>query len=74
MLFCRKKYIGLILCLILLFLGFLLMSGPHNNDPEQFDESMFSFRRMTLAPLLILAAYSGIIYVIMKKQKTTCPD
>jgi hypothetical protein len=50
------------------------MNGPNNKDPEQFDESMFSFRRITLAPLLILSAYGGLIYVIMKKQKTTCPD
>jgi uncharacterized BrkB/YihY/UPF0761 family membrane protein len=74
MLFSRKKYFGLMLCLILLFLGFLLMSGPNNKVSEQFDENIFSFRRITLAPLLILVAYGGIIYVIMKKQKTTCPD
>jgi hypothetical protein len=62
------------LCLILLTLGFLLMSGPKNELPEQFNEDIFSFRRITLAPFLILAAYGGLICVMMKKQKTTCPD
>lgn len=74
MLFDRKKYIGLILCLILLILGFLLMSGPNTEAQDQFNEDLFSFRRITLAPFLILAAYGGMIYVIMKKQKTECPD
>jgi len=71
MIFHRKKYLGLMVCLILLILGFLLMNGPNNTDSEQFDENMFSFRRITLAPLLILSAYGGLTYVIMKKQKTT---
>ncbi|MGV8096838.1 MAG: DUF3098 domain-containing protein [Mangrovibacterium sp.] len=74
MLFSRKKYFGLMLCLVLLTLGFLLMSGPKNELPEQFNEDIFSFRRITLAPFLILAAYGELIYVMMKKQKTTCPD
>lgn len=68
MFFTQKRYRKLIVCLILLILGFLLMSGPNNQDPEHFDERIFSFRRITLAPLLILSAYGGLIYVIMKKQ------
>ncbi len=72
--FTRRQYSGLILCLILLILGFLLLSGPENGSQEQFNEEVFSFRRITLAPILILAAYSGMIGVIMKKQKKTCPE
>ncbi len=74
MIFTRKKYRWFILCLVLLILGFLLMSGPNMEAQDQFNEDVFSFRRITLAPCLILAAYGGLIYVIMKKQKTACPD
>lgn len=74
MTFTRRQYAELILCLILLILGFLLMSGPNMEAQDQFKEDVFSFRRITLAPCLILAAYGGLIYVIMKKQKTACPD
>lgn len=70
MFFNREKYIRLILYLILLILGFVLMSGPQNDGSGQFDERIFSFRRITLAPLLILSAYGGMIEVIMKKKKT----
>lgn len=70
----RSQWTRLILCLILLILGFLLMSGPNTQAQDQFSEDLFSFRRITLAPFLILSAYGGLIYVIMKKQKTACPD
>lgn len=68
MIFQKNKYIGLILIVSLLILGFILMSGGGSNDPNVFSEEIFSFRRITLAPLLILGSYIGFIWLILKKS------
>lgn len=72
--FDRKKYIRLIFILILLILGFLLMSGPGKQPANEFDPSIFSFRRITLAPIIVLASYAGIIWLIMHKPKDKCSE
>ena len=68
MIFHKKKYIGLILIFCLLTLGFILMSGGSSADPNVFNNEVFSFRRITLAPLLILSSYIGFIWLILKKS------
>lgn len=67
MIFQKNKYIGLILIVSLLILGFILMSGGGSDDPNVFSEEIFSFRRITLAPILILSSYVGLIWLILKK-------
>lgn len=67
MIFQKKQYITLILILSLLILGFILMSGGGSNDPNVFNEGMFSFRRITLAPILIVGSYIALIWLILKK-------
>jgi len=68
MIFQKKKYIGLILMISLLTLGFILMSGGSSVDPNVFNEKIFSFRRITLAPLIIICSYIGFIWLILKKS------
>ena len=68
MIFTKKKYLILILILSLLILGFVLMSGGGSNDPNVFNPEMFSFRRITLAPLVIIGSYSALIWLILKKS------
>lgn len=68
MAFQKNKYIGLILIVSLLTLGFILMSGGGSNDPNVFNEEMFSFRRITLAPLIIVSSYIALIWLILKKS------
>ena len=53
----------------IIILGFILMSGGGSDDPNVFNEDMFSFRRITLAPLLVLGGFAFEIYAIMKKPK-----
>ncbi|MDX8339083.1 DUF3098 domain-containing protein [Draconibacterium sp. IB214405] len=65
--FDRKKYILLGLLISLLIFGFGLMAGPEAVDGE-FNVAMFSFRRLTLAPILILAAYGSMIFLIFKRK------
>ena len=52
----------------LILLGFILMSGGGSNDPKVFNEDIFSSRRITLAPLLVLAGFVLEIYAIIKKS------
>ena len=67
--FGKENYRLLIIGLVVIIVGFLLMIGGGSDDPNVFSEDIFSFRRMTLAPILILAGYIIEIYAIMKKPK-----
>ena len=68
MIFTKKKYQILILILGFIILGFVLMSGGGSNDPNVFNPEIFSFRRITLAPLVIIGSYSALIWLIFKKS------
>ena len=51
-----------------IFLGFILMSGGAMEDPTVWDEKViYSFRRITLAPILVLVGLGINIYAIFKK-------
>lgn len=67
MIFQKKQYIALILILSLLILGFILMCGGGSDDPNVFNNEMFSFRRITLAPIMIIGSYVALIWLILKK-------
>lgn len=67
MIFQKKKYMALILIISLLTLGFILMSGGSSPDPDVFNNEMFSFRRITLAPIIIVGSYIGLVWLILKK-------
>jgi hypothetical protein len=71
LLFDRSKYTLLIAGLLVTALGFILMIGGGSDDPAIFSEDIFSFRRMTLAPILVLAGYGIQIYAILKKTGNT---
>lgn len=53
----------------IIILGFVLMSGGGSEDPNVFDESIFSLRRITLAPVVVLLGFLFEIYAIMYKPK-----
>ena len=67
--FGRRNYKFLIIGLALIFGGFLLMMGGGSDSPDEFNEKMFGFRRLTLAPILILLGFAIEIYAIMSKPK-----
>jgi hypothetical protein len=66
--FTRENFRWVLIGLGLIVIGFLLMIGGGSSDPEVFSEGIFSFQRMTLAPLLVLAGYGIEIYAIMKRS------
>lgn len=65
----RKNYIFMLIGFGLIVLGFILMSGGGSDDPNVFDYSMFSFRRITLAPITVLAGFALEVFAIMKRFK-----
>jgi len=69
MAFARKKYQYLLIIISLLILGFLMMSGGSSNNPNDFSSELFSFRRITLAPLMVIGSYIALIWLILSKTK-----
>ena len=65
----KENYILLAIGFAVIVLGFILMSGGASEDPNVFNEEIFSFRRITLAPMLIFFGFIFEIYAIMKKPK-----
>jgi len=67
--FGKQNYILMAVGTALAILGYILMSGGGSDDPAVFSEELFSFRRMYVAPLLILAGLVVVGWGIMKKVK-----
>lgn len=66
--FGKDTYVWMGIGFALVVVGLLLMSGGRGDDPNVFDESViYSFRRITLAPIVILAGLGTVIYAILKK-------
>lgn len=65
----RKNYIFITIGCLVVLLGFILMSGGGTENPEEFNEqALFSFRRITLAPFLVIAGYVVVLFGILKKE------
>jgi hypothetical protein len=66
----KENYRFLIIGLVIIIIGFLLMIGGKSDDPNVFkEEEIFSFRRITLAPIVVLFGFLFEIWAIMKKPK-----
>jgi len=73
-LFDKENYIWMIAGVLLIFIGFQLMSGGKSPDPTKFNyDEIYSFRRITLAPIVVLLGFAVEVYAIMKKPKETAP-
>ena len=67
--FGKQNYIIVLIGIALIALGFVLMIGGGSNDPDVFNEKMFNFQRLTLAPILVLAGFVVEIVAIFWKGK-----
>ena len=68
--FGKENYRILIIGVIIVAIGYMLMIGGGAAKPNEFHaDEIFSFRRITLAPILILAGYVIEIFAIMKRPK-----
>lgn len=68
-LFDKVNYKFLLIGIGVIALGFILMSGGGSEDPNVFSEDVFSFRRIRLAPTVVLIGFGVVIYSIFKKNK-----
>lgn len=62
-----KNYVLLAAGFAVIVVGFVLMTGGRSESPEVFNEAMFSWRRITLAPILVIGGFAFEIYAIMKR-------
>jgi hypothetical protein len=70
-LFDKLNYKILLIGIAVIAIGFILMSGGGSEDPNVFNEAMFSFRRIRLAPTTVLIGFGITIYAILKNPKAT---
>ncbi len=69
--FTMKNYVMMLAGLLVIVLGFVLMSGGGEHTVTEFDESIFSFRRITLAPVVVIAGFVVVGVAIMKRFEPT---
>jgi len=67
-LFDRSNYMWMLAGVALIIIGFALMSGGKSPDPHKYNfDEIYSFRRITLAPIVALIGFGIEVYAIMKK-------
>lgn len=67
----KKNYYLMAIGVAIIVIGFILMTGGGSTDPNQFSaEELFSFRRITLAPIVVIFGFGFEFYAIMKKFKS----
>ncbi len=68
-LFAKRNYQIMLIGIVFIAVGFILMSGGSSPDPNHFNEAIFSFRRIRLAPTLVLIGLGIQIFAIFAKPK-----
>ncbi|MBC7438534.1 MAG: DUF3098 domain-containing protein [Flavobacterium sp.] len=68
-LFEKANYKILLIGIAVIVLGFILMSGGGSDDPKVFSDEIFNFRRIRLAPTVVLIGFGITVYSIMKNPK-----
>ena len=62
-----RNYVLMAIGFVVIVLGFVLMSGGTVATPEEFSYDIFSWRRITLAPILVIGGFAFEIYAILKR-------
>ncbi len=66
LLFGKENYKWMLIGLVVIIIGFVLMAGGGSKDPQVFNPAIFSFRRIRLAPFLVLVGFAIEIYAVLK--------
>ncbi len=71
MAFDKTNYLLIAAGIVILIIGFALMAGGGSSDPANVftGDELFSFRRITLAPIVVIGGFAFIGYAIMKRPK-----
>ncbi|MBT8196599.1 MAG: DUF3098 domain-containing protein [Bacteroidia bacterium] len=65
--FGKINYMIMLGGLFLIVVGYALMAGGKSSTPQEFNPEIFSFQRITVAPLLVLAGLCVQVWAIVKK-------
>ena len=68
--FTRRNYALMLAGVMVVILGFVLMSGGAEHSATEFDTSIFSARRITVAPIIVIAGFVMVGIGIMKRFKS----
>lgn len=67
--FGQRNYKFMVIGLAIITLGFILMAGGGSDDPNVFNPEIFNWRRIRLAPSLILIGFAVEVYAILTSPK-----
>ena len=62
-----RNYILMLIGVAVIVVGLVLMSGGTKATPEEFSYDIYSWRRITFAPILVVAGFAFEIYAILKR-------
>lgn len=68
-LFGKRNYIIMLIGIAFITFGFILMSGGGSDNPEVFNEEIYNWRRIRLAPTLVIIGLAIEIYAILANPK-----
>ena len=68
-LFEKKNYLIMLVGILVILIGFGLMAGGGSDDPAVFNEAIYNFRRIRLAPTVVLIGLAIEVYAIMANPK-----
>ncbi len=63
--FKKKNYTVMLIGILFIVIGFILMSGGGSENPNVFNEEIYNFRRIRLAPILVLIGFGIQVYAIL---------
>ena len=69
LLFGKRNYKFMLIGIFFIALGFILMSGGGSEDPNIFNEEIYNFRRIRLAPILVIIGFIIEVYAILTKSE-----
>ncbi len=69
LLFGKRNYKFMLIGIFFIALGFILMSGGGSENPNIFNEEIYSFRRIRLAPMLVILGFIIEVYAILTKPE-----
>lgn len=64
-LFGKKNYLIMIAGAVVILIGYALMLGGGSDDPTVFNEEIYNFQRIRLAPTVVLIGLAIEVYAIM---------
>jgi len=68
-LFGKRNYRIMLIGLVIIAIGFILMAGGGSDDPNVFNEEIYNWRRIRLAPMLVIIGLGIQIYAILTTPK-----